>query len=258
MSNKHTGSTFDSFRGGGGRRRGSYLIVGGMLLVLPALLLVSHLDRSRPVEAEGASKTPNPWFWAERAYPLGKIPVERFRMAQEQAATLRARENRGAASWTPRGPENIGGRITDIAVDPTDADTVYAGAAEGGVLRSFDGGQSWTPVFDQMPSLAVGALAIDPNDTHVIYAGTGEVNPGGGSMAYGGTGLYRSIDQGDSWQLVGLESSGSTRPTRSGSSSPPWDCCGTPTPNEGCIAASTGARAGSGCCTSPTTPAAST
>jgi photosystem II stability/assembly factor-like uncharacterized protein len=43
----------------------------------------------------------------------------------------------------------------------------------------------------------------------VIYAGTGEVNPGGGSVAYGGLGLFRSPDGGDSWESIGLENSGS-------------------------------------------------
>ena len=60
-----------------------------------------------------------------------------------------------------------------------------------------------------MPTLSIGALAIDPNNANVIYAGTGEVNPGGGSVAYGGAGLFRSINQGDTWELIGLENSGS-------------------------------------------------
>ena len=42
-----------------------------------------------------------------------------------------------------------------------------------------------------------------------MYAGTGEVNPGGGSVAYGGAGLFRSSDQGDTWESIGLEDSGS-------------------------------------------------
>jgi len=152
---------------------------------------------------------PNDSFFAQRAYPYGRIPQKEWKAAREQARALRAEENRSAEPWTPRGPTNVGGRITDLAVDPTDDRIVYAGAAEGGVFRTTNSGQTWTALFDDQPALAIGALAIDPGDSDVIYAGTGEVNPGGGSVAYGGAGLFRSTDQGDTWSLIGLEDSGS-------------------------------------------------
>jgi photosystem II stability/assembly factor-like uncharacterized protein len=156
-----------------------------------------------------APRAPNPWFFVERAFPFGEIPREHWRRAQAQAAALKGAAAARAATWTQRGPTNIGGRMTDIAVHPLNGDIVYAGAAEGGVLRSVDAGQTWTPLFDDQPVLSVGAVAIDPGNPDVIYAGTGEVNPGGGSVAYGGAGLFRSSDQGESWELVGLEDSGS-------------------------------------------------
>jgi len=166
-------------------------------------------------------RAPNPWFFAERAYPQGKIPREAWQLAQVQAAALRteavaeaeaATARDGAPDvddWQDRGPYNVGGRITGVAVDPTDENVVYAGCADGGVLRSTDGGTTWIPVFDDQPTLAVGAVAIDPQAHLVIYAGTGEVNPGGGSVAYGGAGVFRSEDGGDTWQAIGLESVGS-------------------------------------------------
>ena len=40
----------------------------------------------------------------------------------------------------------------------------------------------------------MGAIAIAPDGT--LYAGTGETNPGGGSITYGGDGIYRSTDGG--------------------------------------------------------------
>lgn len=150
-------------------------------------------------------RAPNPWFFVERAYPFGDIPRDEWRVAQTQAQALRTQESVSAATWVQRGPTNIGGRITCVAVHPVDGDIVYIGAAEGGVLKSTDGGQSWTPLFDDQPALSIGAVALDPNDPDVIYAGTGEVNPGGGSVAYGGAGLFRSSDGGDTWQSLGLE-----------------------------------------------------
>jgi len=159
-------------------------------------------------------RAPNPWFHVQRAYPQGTIPLDRWREAQLMAQEMRtqAQRSRGGQAktdWVSRGPTNVGGRITDLAVDPTDGYTVYAAAADGGVLRTENGGASWTPLFDEQAALAVGAVAIDPQNPQVIYAGTGEVNPGGGSTAYGGVGILRSSDGGDTWQPLGLENSGS-------------------------------------------------
>lgn len=171
-------------------------------------------DRHAPRTAGGTKaerpaggRAPSSWFQAQRAYPYGEIPLHRWRDARAQAELTR----RGFVSgpwWSPRGPKNVPGRITDLAVDPTDDDVVYAGTAEGGVFRTLDGGQSWTPLFDTMPALSIGAVAVDPSDPDVVYAGTGEVNPGGGSVAYGGAGLFRSTDRGVTWSLVGLETTG--------------------------------------------------
>ena len=160
-------------------------------------------------------RAPNKWFHTERAFPHGYIPRQEWAEAQLVARVFKEEAKQRASSglrtedWISRGPVNVGGRITAMAVDPTDGSIVYAGCAEGGVLRSINGGTDWTPVFDDQPSLSVGAIAIDPSNPQVIYTGTGEVNPGGGSVAYGGTGVYRSSDGGDTWVPIGLESTGS-------------------------------------------------
>src|SRR3954466_10136610 len=52
---------------------------------------------------------------------------------------------------------------------------------------------------------AVGALAI--SRTGVLWAGTGEAGPGGGSITYGGSGVYRSTDGGKHWTAMGLKGS---------------------------------------------------
>jgi photosystem II stability/assembly factor-like uncharacterized protein len=154
-------------------------------------------------------KAPNDWFFAQRAFPFGSIPLDEWHAARASAAAMRSHKRSAGPIWVPRGPENVPGRITDLAVDPNNDDIVFAGTAEGGVFRTLDAGQHWTPLFDEMPALSIGAVAIDPSNSMVVYAGTGEVNPGGGSVAYGGAGLFRSTDGGDTWSLIGLESSGS-------------------------------------------------
>jgi photosystem II stability/assembly factor-like uncharacterized protein len=120
----------------------------------------------------------------------------------------------GASNWTQLGPTAIPkgqtygtgrvlvtGRVTAIAIDPTDSNVVFLGAAQGGVWRSSDRGDHWAAMTDNAPSLAIGALAIDPNNHQTIYAGTGEANFAQDS--YYGAGILRSTNGGTSWTQLG-------------------------------------------------------
>jgi hypothetical protein len=53
-----------------------------------------------------------------------------------------------------------------------------------------------------MPTLSMGALAIPDTQPNTIWVGTGEANHFRGSIA--GTGIYKSIDGGKTWQHMGL------------------------------------------------------
>ena len=157
------------------------------------------------------TKVPSSHFFEQRAYPFGKVDTAAMARARhikkQQQLANHALPSAGQV-WLQRGPNNIQGRVTSIAVDQTNDNIAYIGAAEGGVFKTTDAGNSWTAMFDDQPSISIGAVAIDPSNPNVVYAGTGEVNPGGGSVAYGGTGLYRSMDGGVSWNNIGLAESG--------------------------------------------------
>ena len=162
---------------------------------------------SEPQIEPGKAFIPNDWFFMQRSWPLGEIDHGLYRQAQADAKLLTAQNRAGMNSWTPAGPTNITGRLTGVAVDPNRFDTFYVATATGGVFKTTDTGQSWFPIFDDQPSLSIGAIAMDPGDPQTLYVGTGEANGGGGSVSYGGTGVYRTQDGGTTWAHLGLENS---------------------------------------------------
>jgi photosystem II stability/assembly factor-like uncharacterized protein len=104
--------------------------------------------------------------------------------------------------WTLLGPSNIGGRIRDIAPDPTTQNVVYIATGSGGLWRSADGGATFQTAWDHYLPQSMGAVAVDSQG--VVWAGTGEPDHGGGS-AYYGKGIYKSTDDGATWTNMGLE-----------------------------------------------------
>lgn len=140
----------------------------------------------------------------------GVVPAGVFERASAQAARVATATKKtdpalATARWELRGPTNVGGRLLDVVVDPTRADSMYVAAASGGVWHSGDAGKRFRPVWPDELTQAVGALDI--SRTGVLWAGTGEAGPGGGSITYGGTGVYRSADGGKTWKNMGLRGS---------------------------------------------------
>ena len=104
---------------------------------------------------------------------------------------------------------DVAGRVSSIAVDPSNRNHILCGSAAGGVWESRDGGTNWAPRTDSMPTLTVGAVAFDPANPAMAYCGTGE----GNWYRRFGAGLLRSTDGGTTWAVhaqapfVGLPSS---------------------------------------------------
>ena len=75
----------------------------------------------------------------------------------------------GGANWTK---VNIGltGKISSLAIDPTNSQTVYVGVEGGGVFKSTNGGSSWTNM--GLTDISVHCLAIDAKNPQIIYVGT--------------------------------------------------------------------------------------
>jgi hypothetical protein len=127
--------------------------------------------------------------------------------------------------WTALGPAPVvngstpgrlpvSGRVTGVAADPADADTLFVAAAGGGVWKTTNATAAtptWVPLTDNVTAGGnpvvefMGAIAetdatSGPNSGHeIVYAGTGEANNSGDS--YAGQGILVSTDGGATWTL---------------------------------------------------------
>jgi photosystem II stability/assembly factor-like uncharacterized protein len=152
------------------------------------------------------------WFQARAAWPYREPSTHRLLAERARAAAALAPQT-GAGQWELVGPTNVGGRMTSIVCAPKNPNTIWAGAAGGGVWKSDDGGQHWRGLWYSQPTLNVGSLAVDPTNPAIVYCGTGEANLSADS--YPGVGIFRTMDGGDSWQIL-ASADASGIPTRIG------------------------------------------
>jgi photosystem II stability/assembly factor-like uncharacterized protein len=111
-------------------------------------------------------------------------------------------------TWKRLGP-NLADAIANIEVHPQNSDIVYFSAMgnpfqankERGIYRSMDGGKNWQLILSKNDSTGGASVRIDPNNPRVIYATLWQAYRNGFSMSSGGTGsgLYKSVDGGDTW-----------------------------------------------------------
>lgn len=161
----------------------------GIGLVILSLLIASSTlaqDKPKDKSKEKAKTTATP----------APTPTPIANTIQSAISSLRFREI---------GPAVMGGRINDIEVEPNDARVIYAAVASGGIVKSVNGGTSWTTIFNNETVPSVGDVAISPSNPSIVWAGTGEANNRQSSSW--GNGVYKSMDEGKTWKLMGLPNS---------------------------------------------------
>ena len=186
--------------------------------VAVAAALVAAVLAFTPLSAQRVENARLRWYYFhdQRAFPFNEIPAGAFQAAVRE---YRARwpaivpplaQPRADTAWMPLGPGNIPGlaiqstgRLTAIAVHPSDPNVIYIGGAQGGVWKTTNGGANWTPLTDRECSLAMGWIVLDPVDPDIVYAATGEQHFSGDS--YYGCGVLRSTDGGATWTQLGAE-----------------------------------------------------
>jgi hypothetical protein len=86
-------------------------------------------------------------------------------------------------------------RFTQILYDPIDRNTIWATVEIGGIFKSIDSGLNWHEVSTGLESIDVHGICItqDSANHKIIYATTN-------------VGLHRSLNNGQSWEYVLLDS----------------------------------------------------
>ena len=138
----------------------------------------------------------------------GEVPDNIRALELLFAKTQPKRDATKSLSWTHRGPNNRGGRTRGFGIDKRNADILIAGGVSGGIWRSINGGQGWSKTLAPQVVQAISTIAQDPRAGHedTWYAGTGEnygvMSGASFSALLSGTGIYKSTDNGQSWNLL--------------------------------------------------------
>ncbi|WP_412067231.1 T9SS type A sorting domain-containing protein [Rubrivirga sp. IMCC43871] len=185
-----------------GRFRAVAVVAALLIAVVAAWVLQSAGVPQPPADETPGPVEPDDAFFRQRAFPVGRIDGEALRQAARDVASRLPARTTGTG-WRFAGPTNVSGRVTALAVESFDRFTV--GTATGGLFQTSDGGASFTAVGGDAFTAPVGALALDPSDPGTLYVGTGEANGGGGSVAFEGSGVWRTRDGGASFEPLGLE-----------------------------------------------------
>jgi photosystem II stability/assembly factor-like uncharacterized protein len=122
----------------------------------------------------------------------------------QQRAVLERSSTINHVKFRSIGPTVMSGRVSDLDVNPADPTEFYVAYASGGLWHTTNNGLSFTPIFDSLDVLTIGDIAVNWR-SRTIWVGTGEVNSSRSS--YAGLGIYKSNDNGKTWQYMGLPES---------------------------------------------------
>lgn len=100
------------------------------------------------------------------------------------------------------GPVVMSGRVVDLDANPDDPTHFYVAYASGGLWKTVNNGNTFTPVFDNQMVMTIGDIFVDWKHGETIWVGSGENNSSRSS--YSGVGMFKSDDQGKTWQYKGL------------------------------------------------------
>lgn len=107
----------------------------------------------------------------------------------------------GPWGWSYTSGWNPGtGRLTDVAIHPSDTTIIYVTSPGGGIWKSTNSGGTWAPLQDFNATwMNMYSVSIDPSNINTVFAG----NASGGVM--------KSTNAGATWTTLSVGSSGAVR-----------------------------------------------
>ena len=111
----------------------------------------------------------------------------------------------GEKKWTPAEAELLDSvkhwcRVTTIAFDPKNSNTIWAGVEIDGAWRSTDGGETWEQITKELTSPVDGRKSQDVHGLTPVYNGARKL------FMSTNIGIYVSGDDGTTWDFSRLDS----------------------------------------------------
>ncbi len=148
------------------------------------------------------------WYWENRVDPTTGVFPNTSAWEEYQKIKKAARGNKSpSGQWTTLGPSTSPGgyaglgRLNCIGFHPTNNDTIYVGAASGGVWKTTDGGSTWVPQGDDLAAIGISdIIVLSTSGDDEVYIATGDRDA---SDTYS-VGVFKSTDGGSTWASTGL------------------------------------------------------
>jgi photosystem II stability/assembly factor-like uncharacterized protein len=101
----------------------------------------------------------------------------------------------GGDHWNKSNSDLMFESVIDLAVDPSRPSTLYAGTGFTGIYKSINKGEKWVNSSRGLPELSsISGITFDPSSPSTIYV----IN----EYYYGEYGVYKTIDGGETWNLI--------------------------------------------------------
>jgi len=175
-------------------------------------VIAPEIEETLEMRVENNQKRREHFLRLTRSPKTGKLPENIRQKELEYARSMAAYKAKGGAAvenvtFTEVGPPDVGGRTRALGIDQRNRDIILAGGVSGGMWKSTDGGTTWNRTSGPTDNLAVTSLVQDPTNLDRWFYTTGEFSGNsasarGGGASFFGSGIYMSIDNGDSWAPI--------------------------------------------------------